>query len=141
MTDASLPSRLALSPEILIPRKRLPNQCRQTRSEDDPGGGQISHNIALNSLDFAHKQSLCGRHGGTVMTQNIPAISIADFLKCIRERPDEAAVISKATEPCAAAGHPEKGVTIKGLQSNFRCVRLLLKIPFSAASDVSKHRE
>ena len=44
------------------------------------------------------------------MTQNIPAISIADFLKCIRERLDEAAAISKAAEACAEAGHPEKGV-------------------------------
>jgi hypothetical protein len=29
------------------------------------------------------------------MTQNIPAISIADFLKCIRGRLDEAAAIAK----------------------------------------------
>jgi len=46
------------------------------------------------------------------MTQNIPAISIADFLKCIRERLDEAAAIAKAAESCAEAGHPEKGVAI-----------------------------
>ena len=44
------------------------------------------------------------------MTQNIPAISIADFLKCIRERLDEAAAIAKTAESCAEAGHPEKGV-------------------------------
>jgi hypothetical protein len=46
------------------------------------------------------------------MTQNIPAISIADFLKCIRERLDEAPAIAKAAEACAEAGHPEKGVAI-----------------------------
>jgi len=46
------------------------------------------------------------------MTQNIPAISIADFLKCIRERLDEAASIAKATEACVQAATPEKGVTI-----------------------------
>jgi hypothetical protein len=46
------------------------------------------------------------------MTQNPPVISIADFLKCIRERLDEAAAIAKAAEFCAEAGHPEKGVAI-----------------------------
>ena len=46
------------------------------------------------------------------MAQNIPAISITDFLKCIRERLDEAAAIAKAAEACAEAGNPEKGVTI-----------------------------
>jgi hypothetical protein len=46
------------------------------------------------------------------MTQNPPVISIADFLKCIRERLDETATIAKAAEACAQAGHPEKGVTI-----------------------------
>ena len=37
---------------------------------------------------------------------------IADFLKYIRERLDEAAAIAKAAEACAQAGNPEKGVTI-----------------------------
>jgi hypothetical protein len=46
------------------------------------------------------------------MTQNIPAVSIADFLKYIRERLDEAAAIAKAAEACAQAGNPEKGATI-----------------------------
>lgn len=46
------------------------------------------------------------------MTQNIPAISIADFLKCLRERLDEAATTAKAAEACSQAGNPEKGVTI-----------------------------
>jgi hypothetical protein len=46
------------------------------------------------------------------MTQNIPTISIVEFLKCIRERLDEVAAIAKAAEACAQAGNPEKGVTI-----------------------------
>jgi hypothetical protein len=46
------------------------------------------------------------------MTQNNPAISIADFLKCIRERLVDAAAIAKAAEVCAEAGNPEKSVTI-----------------------------
>jgi hypothetical protein len=46
------------------------------------------------------------------MTQNPPAISIADLLKCIRKRIDEAAAIAKAAESCAEAGNPEKGVHI-----------------------------
>jgi hypothetical protein len=46
------------------------------------------------------------------MTQNPPVISIADFLKCIRERLDEAAAIAKAAESCAEHGNPKKGVTI-----------------------------
>jgi hypothetical protein len=47
-----------------------------------------------------------------MMTQNPPAISITDFLKCIRERLDEATAIAKAAEACAEAGNPVKGVTI-----------------------------
>jgi hypothetical protein len=42
------------------------------------------------------------------MTQNIPAISIADFLKCIRKRLDEAPAIAKAAEAYAEAGHPKR---------------------------------
>ena len=46
------------------------------------------------------------------MAQNPPVISIRDFLKCIRERLDEAAAIAKAAEACAEAGKPEKAVAI-----------------------------
>jgi hypothetical protein len=43
------------------------------------------------------------------MTQNIPAISIADFLKCIRERLDEAAAIAKAADSRPfLVGEPEQ---------------------------------
>jgi hypothetical protein len=35
-------TRLALSPEILILRKTLPNQCRRPRSEDDLGGAKTA---------------------------------------------------------------------------------------------------
>jgi len=46
------------------------------------------------------------------MAQNPPVISIRDFLKCIRERLDEAAAIAKAAEACAEAGKPDKAVGI-----------------------------
>ena len=47
------------------------------------------------------------------MTEKPPAISIADFLKCIRQRLDEAAAIARAAaESCADAGNPGKAVTI-----------------------------
>jgi hypothetical protein len=40
------------------------------------------------------------------MTHNIPAISVADFLKCIRERLDEVAAIAKAAEASPRAATP-----------------------------------
>jgi hypothetical protein len=46
------------------------------------------------------------------MRQAPPVISIADFLRCIRERLDRAAAISKAAEACAQQGNPEKAVGI-----------------------------
>ncbi len=47
------------------------------------------------------------------MTEKPPAISIADFLKCIRQRLDEAAAIGRAAaESCVDAGNPERGVAI-----------------------------
>lgn len=46
------------------------------------------------------------------MTEKPPAISIADFLKCIRQRLDDAAAIARAAESCADAGNPGKAVTI-----------------------------
>ena len=42
------------------------------------------------------------------MTQNIPAISIADFLKCIRERLDKAAAITKQPKPAPRPATPKK---------------------------------
>jgi hypothetical protein len=46
------------------------------------------------------------------MAQAPPVISIRDFIKCIRERLDEAAAIAKAAEVCAEAGKPDRAVTI-----------------------------
>ena len=46
------------------------------------------------------------------MTEKPPAISIADFLKRIRQRLGEAAAVARAAESCADAGNPGKVVTI-----------------------------
>jgi hypothetical protein len=48
----------------------------------------------------------------SVMVQDPPVISMRDFLKCIRERLDEAAAVAKAAEACADAGKPDKAVGI-----------------------------
>ena len=46
------------------------------------------------------------------MANTPPAISIEDFLRCVRERLDQAAAIAKAAHVCAEAGNPEKAVEI-----------------------------
>ena len=60
----------------------------------------MSQNIALNSLDFAHKQSVCGPHGGTAMTR--------------RTRMATAGVVLGAVG-MAAAWHDEKREGVKPL--------------------------
>jgi hypothetical protein len=46
------------------------------------------------------------------MAQDPPVISIRDFIKCIRDRLDEAAAIARAAEVCAEAGKFDRAVTI-----------------------------
>jgi anthranilate phosphoribosyltransferase len=46
------------------------------------------------------------------MSPEMADIAIPAFLKCIRERLEQAASIAKAAEACAEAGNPEKGVEI-----------------------------
>ena len=46
------------------------------------------------------------------MSPEMPDIAIPIFLKCIRERLEQATGIAKAAEVCAEAGNPEKGVEI-----------------------------
>jgi hypothetical protein len=48
----------------------------------------------------------------SAMVHEPPVISMRDFLKCIRERLDEAAAVAKAAEACADAGKPDKAVGI-----------------------------
>ena len=46
------------------------------------------------------------------MSPEMADIAIPMFLKCIRERLEEATSIAKAAEACAEAGNPEKGVEV-----------------------------
>ena len=46
------------------------------------------------------------------MAKEPPVISMRDFLKCVRERLDEAAAIAKAAEACAETGRPDRAVGI-----------------------------
>jgi hypothetical protein len=46
------------------------------------------------------------------MSLEMADIAIPTFLKCIRERLEQATGIAKAAEACAKAGNPEKGVEI-----------------------------
>ena len=46
------------------------------------------------------------------MSPEMADIAIPTFLKCIRERLEEATGIAKAAEACAQAGNLEKGVEI-----------------------------
>ena len=46
------------------------------------------------------------------MVQQMPAISIKDLLRCIRERLDGAIAVAKAAEACAEAGDAERALTI-----------------------------
>jgi hypothetical protein len=46
------------------------------------------------------------------MSPEMADIAIPTFLKCIRERLEQATGIAKAAEACAEAGNPEKGVEI-----------------------------
>jgi hypothetical protein len=46
------------------------------------------------------------------MSPEMAEIAIGEFLKCIRERLEEAAKIAKAAEACAQAGNPAKGVEV-----------------------------
>jgi hypothetical protein len=71
----------------------------------------MSHMMAHFPLDFLGTQSVIGAKE-SVMAQNPPVISMQDFLKCIRERLDEAAAIAKAAEICAEAGKLNRAVTI-----------------------------
>jgi hypothetical protein len=64
------------------------------------------------ALDFPCAQSVIGRAEESAMAKDPLVISIPDFLKCIRERLDEAAVIAKAAEVCAEAGKLDRAVTI-----------------------------
>ena len=52
------------------------------------------------------------------MTQNITAISIADFLKCIREQLDEAAAIAKAANPAPRPATPKRASPSSSMWSN-----------------------
>jgi hypothetical protein len=46
------------------------------------------------------------------MSPEMADIAIPTFLKCIRERLEQATGIAKAAEACAEAGNPEKSVEI-----------------------------
>ena len=46
------------------------------------------------------------------MSPEMADVAIPIFLKCIRERLEEASSIAKAAEACAQAGNPEKGVEV-----------------------------
>ncbi len=46
------------------------------------------------------------------MSRETADIAIPTFLKCIRERLEQASSIAKAAEACALAGNPEKGVEV-----------------------------
>jgi hypothetical protein len=63
-------------------------------------------------LDFPCTQSVIGRAKESAMVMDTPVISIRDFIKCFRERLDEAAAIAKAAEACADAGKFDRAVTI-----------------------------
>ena len=46
------------------------------------------------------------------MTQQPPAISLKDLVRCIRERLDGAVAVAKAAEACADAGDVGRALTI-----------------------------
>jgi hypothetical protein len=46
------------------------------------------------------------------MVDEPPTISARDFLRCVRERLDEAIAVAKAAEACADAGRPEHAIGI-----------------------------
>ncbi len=65
----------------------------------------MSHKTAQLSLDFPGTASMCGAMTGRhPMSPEMADIAIATFLKCIRERLEEASSIAKAAEACAQAG-------------------------------------
>ncbi len=54
---------------------------------------------------------MCGAMTGRHLTSpEMADIAIPIFLKCIRERLEEASSIAKAAEACALAGNPEKAL-------------------------------
>jgi len=58
----------------------------------------MSQIIAHFALDFPLTQSVTGRHGGAMMAKEPLVISIADFLRHICKRLDQATTIAKAAE-------------------------------------------